>query len=120
MTLAVLIGLNICVLGGCTVGPDFKPLSPPAMADTYLSTPLTDTSGTPAVPGGGVQHFAVGQDIPGAMVVAVSFASRWMNLIKQALANNPDLAAAQAALKVAMENVKAQMGTYYPQVTAGT
>jgi NodT family efflux transporter outer membrane factor (OMF) lipoprotein len=112
VTLAVLIGL-----GGCTVGPDFKPPPPPAV-DTYLSTPLSDTSGTPQVPGGSVQHFAVGEDIP-AQWWSVFHSEQLDGLIKQALANNPDLAAAQAALKVAMENVKAEMGTYYPQVTAG-
>jgi len=112
MLFAVLISL--C---GCTVGPDFK--SPPApAAETYLNTPLADTSGTPAVPGGGIQHFAAGQDIPGEWW-SLFHSEQLDGLIRQALANNPDLAAAQAALKVAMENVKAQMGTYYPQVTAG-
>jgi NodT family efflux transporter outer membrane factor (OMF) lipoprotein len=117
MLFAVLVGLNVCVLGGCTVGPNFEPPSPPA-AQTYLSTPLADTGGTATVPGGGVQHFAAGQDIPGEWW-SLFHSGQLDRLIRQALANNPDLAAAQAALKVAMENVKAQMGAYYPLVTAG-
>ena len=40
-------------------------------------------------------------------------------LIEQALANNPDLKAAQAALLVAHENTRAQRGAYCPQVSAG-
>jgi NodT family efflux transporter outer membrane factor (OMF) lipoprotein len=107
-----------CVwLGGCTVGPDFKPPAPPA-TDAYLSTPLADTSGTPGTPGGDAQHFVPGADIPGAWW-SLFHSPQLDGLIRQALANNADLAAAQAALKVAMENVKAQMGVYYPQVTAG-
>jgi NodT family efflux transporter outer membrane factor (OMF) lipoprotein len=40
-------------------------------------------------------------------------------LIRQTMAQNPDLAAAQASLRVAMENVKAQSAVFYPTVTAG-
>jgi NodT family efflux transporter outer membrane factor (OMF) lipoprotein len=48
------------------------------------------------------------------------FHSRPLNaLIEQALANNADLKAAQAALLVAHENTRAQRGAYAPQVSAG-
>jgi outer membrane protein TolC len=40
-------------------------------------------------------------------------------LIEQALAANPDLAAAQAALRVARENMRAQQSALFPSVDAG-
>jgi outer membrane protein TolC len=40
-------------------------------------------------------------------------------LVEQALANNPTLDSAQAALRQAWENVYAQRGAYWPQVSAG-
>ncbi|HEY1790232.1 MAG TPA: efflux transporter outer membrane subunit [Verrucomicrobiae bacterium] len=40
------------------------------------------------------------------------------NLIQRALTNSPDLAAAQAALAAARENVLAQNGAYYPSANA--
>jgi len=87
-------------------------------AYTQQATPTT-IAGTPGVPGGNAQHLVAGADIPADWWTL--FHSNELNaLIEQALANNADLKAAQAALLVAHENVRAQRGAYLPQVGAGT
>jgi NodT family efflux transporter outer membrane factor (OMF) lipoprotein len=59
-----------------------------------------------------------GKDIPGEWWIL--FHSKPLNdLIERSLKANPDLKAAQAALIVAKENVLAQRGFYYPNVTGG-
>jgi len=102
---------------GCVVGPNFKtPAAPPV--STYRAEPPQTTAATPGVPGGEAQHFIGGADIPADWWTL--FHSKALNiLIEQALANNADLKAAQAALRVAHENVRAQKGAYAPQVSAG-
>ena len=76
------------------------------------------TEATPGVPGGSGQHFVNGGDIPADWWAL--FHSKALNaLIAQALANNPDLKAAQAAILVAHEGTRAQRGAYFPQVTLG-
>ncbi len=102
---------------GCVVGPNFTPPAPPAVSSYGAKAPQT-TEGTPGVPGGEAQHFIAGADIPADWWTL--FHSKALNaLIEQALAHNPDLKAAQAALLVAHENTLAQHGAYLPQVGAG-
>jgi len=102
---------------GCVVGPNFKPPAPPAVS-AYTSQATPTTEPTVGVPGGEGQHFISGGDIPADWWTL--FHSKPLNaLIEQALANNADLKAAQAALLVAHENTLAQHGTYLPQVDAG-
>ena len=68
--------------------------------------------------GGNPQHFVEGLDLAGDWWTL--FHSRPLNdLIDQALTNNPDLKAAQAALLAAKEAVLAQRGAYFPSVTGG-
>jgi NodT family efflux transporter outer membrane factor (OMF) lipoprotein len=79
---------------------------------------MSATNSTVNVTGGEEQHFNRGQDIPGEWWVL--FHSKPLNdLIERSLKANPDLKAAQAALIVARENVLAQRGFYYPNVTGG-
>ncbi|HEX5258831.1 MAG TPA: efflux transporter outer membrane subunit [Sphingomicrobium sp.] len=102
----------------CVVGPNFKPPAPPPVASYTPAPQPGTTAATPGVPGGNAQHFVAGQDIPADWWML--FHSPALNaLIEQALANNPDLKAAQAALLVAHENTRAQKGAYLPQVDAG-
>jgi NodT family efflux transporter outer membrane factor (OMF) lipoprotein len=103
---------------GCVVGPNFHPPAPPPVTGyTQQQQPQT-TASTAGVPGGEAQRFISGADIPADWWTL--FHSRALNdLIEQALAHNPDLKAAQAALLVAHENTRAQRGAYAPQVTAG-
>jgi NodT family efflux transporter outer membrane factor (OMF) lipoprotein len=101
----------------CVVGPNFRPPAAPAVSGYTAKAPQT-TAGTPGVAGGEAQHFVSGADIPAEWWTL--FHSRRLNdLIEQALAHNPDLKAAQAALLVAHENTLAQKGAYFPQVSAG-
>lgn len=106
----------LAFLSGCTVGPNFKKPAAPAVSG-YTETPLpAQTSGTPGVTGGEAQRFVQGLDIPGQWWTV--FHSKPLNdLIQRALTNSPDLAAAQAALAAAHENVLAQNGANYPGVS---
>jgi NodT family efflux transporter outer membrane factor (OMF) lipoprotein len=98
------------------VGPNFQAPAPPPVSSLEARIPET-TAGTPGVPGGEAQHFETGSDIPADWWTL--FHSPQLNsLIAQALAHNPDLKAAQAAILVAHENTRAQHGAYLPQVSA--
>lgn len=107
--------LVLGLLSGCAVGPDFKAPAAPE-AGGYSAKPLpVQTISTP-VGQGEAQTFKTGQDV--AADWWHLFRSEPLNrLVEQALANNPTLPAAQAALRVAHENTAAQRGLYYPQVT---
>jgi NodT family efflux transporter outer membrane factor (OMF) lipoprotein len=106
-----------CALAGCAAGPNFKPPAPPKISG-YTAQPLTTTAATPGVAGGAAQNFEPGADIPGDWWRL--FHSQPLDaLIEQALKNNHDLKAAQAALRVAHEDVLAQRGSFFPAVSAG-
>lgn len=104
------------LISGCTQGPDFRP------------PPTTEGEGNPMTPartaetgvaGGESQSFLLGEDLPAEWWQL--FASPDLNdLIRQALASNPDLRSAQAALRQAQQNLRAGSGVLYPQVTAST
>ncbi|HZW50614.1 MAG TPA: TolC family protein, partial [Rudaea sp.] len=104
------------VLAGCAVGPDFhKPGAPDAKA--YDAGALPAQTASAPVTGGDAQRFEGGADIPGDWWTL--FQSPALDaLIERALKNNPDLAAARAALTVAQENTLAQRGAYFPSVDA--
>jgi NodT family efflux transporter outer membrane factor (OMF) lipoprotein len=103
------------LLAGCTVGPDFKAPAPPAVNGYGMPSPRTvSTSGE----FGAAQRFVPEADIPGQWWAL--FHSQPLNdLIEQSIKANPNMTAAQAALRQARENVIAQKGNYYPQVSAG-
>lgn len=104
------------LLAACAVGPDFKAPAPPAVGG-YTPHPVTATVATPGVAGGAAQHFEPGADIPGDWWTL--FHSTPLDaLIQQALAHNHDLKAAQAALRVAHEDMLAQRGAFLPSVSA--
>ncbi|MFK2903038.1 efflux transporter outer membrane subunit [Dyella ginsengisoli] len=104
-------------LAGCAVGPDFKP--PAARAsDSYAAHSPHATAGTPNVTAGAAQHFERGAELPADWWTL--FRSAPLDaLIRQALANNHDLKAAQAALTVAHETTLSGRGAYAPSVSAG-
>ena len=105
-----------CVLGGCAVGPDFrKPAAPDATG--YTAAPLPASTVGSALPGAAAQRFVEGRDIPGDWWTLLRCEA--LNaLIAEALAANPDIQAAQAALRGARENVQAQQGAFFPSVEA--
>jgi NodT family efflux transporter outer membrane factor (OMF) lipoprotein len=103
------------LVAGCAVGPDFRSPAAPGV-DRYTSEPLPVRTASANVKGGEAQAF-VPTDIPGEWWTL--FHSKALDeLIGQALKANPDLEAAQAALRGAWENVYAQRGAYLPSVEA--
>lgn len=105
------------VFAGCKAGPNFKPPPPPAVSG-YTHTKPSSTLATAGVTAGAAQHFEAGADIPGDWWTL--FHSQSLDaLVQRALKNNHDLKAAQAALRVAHEEVLAQHGSFYPNVSAG-
>ena len=105
VTFAVLL-----LLTGCAAGPDYvRPALPPSTG--YAPQPLPDTTA------GGGQHFTVGKKVDADWWTA--FRSPALNqLILDAYAASPTLAAAKAALRNAQENVSAQKGFFLPTVQA--
>lgn len=103
-------------LAGCAAGPDFeRPAAPEATG--YTPEPLSVQTASAEVSGGDAQRFVQGMDIPGQWWTL--FRSPALNaLIERAFKANPDLQAAQAALRVAMENVSAQQGFFFPTIQA--
>jgi len=105
----------VLVVAGCAVGPDFKkPAAPDAGGYAPASPPPTASA---EISAGAEQRFVQDMDIPGQWWTL--FHSEPLNeLIEEALKNNSDLKAAQAALRAANDNVYAQMGAYWPSVAA--
>ena len=97
-------------------GPGFS--SPgPARGGPLCERALPARTASAEIKGGEAQAFARDMDIPGEWWTL--FHSKALNdLIGQALKSNPDLDAAQAALRGARENVYAQRGAYFPSVDA--
>ncbi|RZF31707.1 efflux transporter outer membrane subunit [Paraburkholderia sp. UYCP14C] len=112
------VALCGCVaLAGCMVGPDYH--APPAPAtDTFTATPLPDQTASAPGPAGLPQRFAPAQDIPAAWWT-LFHCEPLDALIREAIGNSPNMAAAQAALRQARENYTAQAGgTLLPSVDA--
>jgi NodT family efflux transporter outer membrane factor (OMF) lipoprotein len=107
----------VLLLSACAVGPDFERPGAPTGKDYAAAGSLATPTASADVAGGAAQRFVRDLDIPGQWWQL--FHSRPLDrLIEQALKTNPDLQAAQAALRVAQENVYAQQGAYFPQVSA--
>ncbi|HUC61951.1 MAG TPA: efflux transporter outer membrane subunit [Alphaproteobacteria bacterium] len=106
------------LLAGCAVGPDFKKPAPPQVTG-YASpmAPLPAKTASADVPAGDAQRFVEDRDVPGDWWTL--FHSKALDaLVEEALKANPDLAAAQAALREARENVAAEDGALFPTVKA--
>jgi NodT family efflux transporter outer membrane factor (OMF) lipoprotein len=104
------------LLAGCAVGPDFKPPAKPDASGYAPAAPAPTASAD--IPAGQAQRFVQDMDIPGQWWTL--FHSQALDdLIAEALKNNSDLRAAQAALRAANDNVYAQMGAYWPSISAG-
>ena len=97
--------LSLAVLTGCAVGPDFKQPDAPDVKGF-----LSQRDGPPG----------------DALVPGADVAARWWDvlgspglnrLIEDGIANNPDLAAAEAAVRVAQANALSLRGTLLPVVT---
>jgi NodT family efflux transporter outer membrane factor (OMF) lipoprotein len=104
-------------LAGCVLGPNFHSPEAPA-AERYTPEALpTETAATPGV-AGVAQRFVTDQDIP-AEWWSLYRSEALDQMIRQAIADSPTLAAAQATLRQAQENLKAQSGALlWPSVDA--
>lgn len=101
-------------LGGCAVGPDFRRPAAPAVASYTAETLPVETAAAPGI-GGAPQRFLSGQEIP-PQWWALFRSEALDRLIRQALADSPTLAAAEAKLREAEENRQAQTGALLPRV----
>ena len=113
------LAVATCV-AGCSVGPNFQPPAAPAAAASavaYTPTPIpAETASAPGLAGGS-QHLALGRDIP-AQWWQLFRSDSLDQLIRAALAQSPNLAAAQAALRNSQETLAAQTGALqYPAVS---
>jgi NodT family efflux transporter outer membrane factor (OMF) lipoprotein len=97
---------------GCAVGPDYKPPPPPA---------VTSLSPTP------IHISRAGGPAQQAYVRGLALPQRWWELfhcsslnavVARAIDGNPDLQAAQAALRAADANTQAARGSFFPQIGA--
>jgi len=105
-----LAALALAGLAGCAVGPDYQRPDLPAGAGYTPETLVASTAG-----GAPVQRFESGTDVEGEWW-ALYRSPELDALIRQALAANPDLQAAQAALRQAHENVAVAEGDFLPQM----
>jgi NodT family efflux transporter outer membrane factor (OMF) lipoprotein len=101
--------IPVAALSACAVGPNFH--TPAAPTETAYTPQPIATAGSD-------QRFVPGAKVEGKWWT--QFHSPQLDaLIERALAANSDLAAAQAALKVARETWLAQRGILVPQIDAG-
>ena len=110
-------GVLAIALAGCAVGPDFKAPPPPDVAG-YTASPLPKQTAETRTDGGSAQQLDFTRQL----------SSQWWKmfqsseldaLIEKSLAKNPSLAAAQAAVNEARENLAAAKGSLlFPRVDA--
>lgn len=112
------------------VGPDFYSPLPPAV-NGYTETPLPKKTASTEIHGGESQQYQYGESVEN-MVCSKKFcwgrdlAAEWWllfhskplnELINRGLMYNPNVLAAQAALRVAQENYWAGVGALFPAVS---
>lgn len=108
--------LVMATAGGCALGPTFKRPAPPDV-DGYTRQALPEVTSSAPTRGGEAQRFVRDLDIPADWWSL--FRSRALNqLIEEALRSNPDLKAAQAALRQANEKLYAARGALVPTIVA--
>lgn len=105
--------LSVCV-AGCMVGPDFQP--PPAPSVTHYTSGADPKLTVPAQ--GIAQQFDLSARLPADWWQL--FGSSTLNdAVKQGLSASPSIAAAEANLREAKDNLRSGQGVFYPQVNAG-
>ncbi|WP_197330723.1 efflux transporter outer membrane subunit [Ralstonia syzygii] len=102
-----------CLLASaCAVGPDFRTPAAPT-ASGYTEQPLPAQTAAAQTTGGEAQRFVSGMKVSEQWWQA--FQSEKLNkVIADAFAASPTLAAAQAALRQAHQQMRAQEGAYFP------
>jgi NodT family efflux transporter outer membrane factor (OMF) lipoprotein len=105
------------LVAGCTVGPDFeKPTAPDTKGYESGGEPQPNVTDTKEAP----QHLALGKKISGDWW-QLFHSPQLDDVLRQAIAGNQTLVAAEATLAQAQQAVRQVQGAYYPQVdlTAG-
>jgi len=115
---AIVLTVLSIAISGCAVGPNFNPAAVPDVTG-YVKGKLTSADpgkGPPTIPG---QRFITGADVSARWWAA--FKSQPLNdLVKRSVEQNPNLQAAEAAIKIARYNAMAQRGLFSPQVTGNS
>jgi NodT family efflux transporter outer membrane factor (OMF) lipoprotein len=110
--LSTVVVAVLFLLTGCAVGPDYvRPAPPQVKHYTVTETPSL---------------LAAGQDEPSQqLITGKTISSQWWDLyqsknlnqvLEQAIANNPSLAAAKATLAQIQQTLLQAQGAYYPQL----
>ena len=115
---AIVLAAMSLAISGCAVGPNFSPADKPDVTG-YVRGNLASADagkGPPSVPG---QRFLSGVDVSTRWWAA--FKSEPLNqLVRESVDHNPNLQAAEAAIKIARYNALAQRGLFLPQVTGNS
>jgi len=93
-------------LPGCAAGPDF-------LAPAAPDVSVYDFKASPEATSDGAQNLLMGEDIP-AQWWELFHSKNLNNLIVQAIKHNPDLASAEASLRVAQDNLSAGGAAFFP------
>jgi NodT family efflux transporter outer membrane factor (OMF) lipoprotein len=106
----------MAALVACAVGPNYKRPTPPS-APGYgsASVPAQTETVAAADQGSSAQRLVIGIDIPGQWWTLFQ-SPKLSRLVDQALKGNPNVAAAEAALRQAHELYSAQRSAYLPLV----
>jgi len=106
----------LAALVGCAAGPDFKRPDAP-VATSYTSSAVPQDTVAVETLQGEAQKFVATKDIPFEWWTL--FQSPQLDaLIKRAIKANPDIEAAQAAVRQAQAYTAAQQGFFYPTIGA--
>jgi NodT family efflux transporter outer membrane factor (OMF) lipoprotein len=101
-------------VSACMVGPDFNH---PALSEAagYSQTPLTQRTTAAPTQAGIAQTFIPGRDIPGDWWTIFG-SPALARMVEQALHDNPNVEAAQAALRQTQETADAARGALFPSL----
>ena len=113
---ACIAGASI-LLAGCAVGPDFERPAPP-QAQNYGSAPIKGETSSAEASGSDTQRFVAGMDIP-AQWWTLFRSPVLTRLVEESLKANPNIAAAQAALRQSHELYVAERTSLLPMVQSG-
>ncbi|HZZ30822.1 MAG TPA: efflux transporter outer membrane subunit [Phenylobacterium sp.] len=109
------VALLGALAAGCAAGPNYR-APPPPVVSAFVAPPVSKTS-LAADPVGAAQTFETGRTLPAEWWRL--FASPQIDaLVKEAIANNPDLSAAKSALVQSRELLRVQRAAYLPTVGA--
>ncbi len=104
--LALISGVAAALTAGCTAGPNF--VKPDAPASAYVRS---------VPPPGGAQSFDYGAAVAGDWY-RLFHSAALDQLVRQALASNPDLEGARHGLAAAQDELRAVSGAALPQIDA--